>query len=422
MFNLWPLNGRSAAAALIAFFAGVACGQSPYPTTTAPSPAGGYALPEPVPYQPTLSAPAAMPIPQGPATWIGPTPAAPTPIYSTPAAPGVGGAVVIQTLPPGGVVLPPDPNAPPPPVASGPWQPYPPPNPAVPAGVPVPAPAVPFPDQPSPNSLSALAPPGSRNGFFQKVNFTATYLPRFGDQDLGMTDLEAQVVLAVPFLTVETPLLITPKYGYHALDGPDSPDVPSNVQDAALDLENIRPFGDRWIGIFDVTLGEFADNHSFGSGDAFRITGAGTAVYVYSPELKGVLGLAYVNRAQETFLPIVGVDWKPSDDAEYQLVFPSAKLAWRLSTSPIPGQDEHWLYLAGDFGGGVWAVERTSGETDKLDITDWRISLGLEHKVIGGLSERAEIGFAFNRRLEYFSDHDRVNLGDTLLARIGVTY
>jgi hypothetical protein len=421
MVHLWPLNLRSVAASLLVLFASVVRGQSPYPTTTTPLPAGGYALPESVPYQPTLGAPVVAPIPQGPATWIGPTPAAQGPAYMVPVAPGANGAVMMQTLPAGGVVLPSDPNAPPP-VVSGPWQPYPPGNPTVPAGVPVPPATVPFPDQPSPNSLAALAPPGSRNGFFQKVNFTATYLPRFGDQDLGMTDLETQVVLAVPFLTVDTPLLITPKYGYHALDGPDSPDVPSNVQDAALDLENIRPFGDRWIGIFDVTLGEFADNHSFGSGDAFRVTGNGTAIYVFSPELKGVLGVAYINRVETKFLPIFGVDWKPSDDAEYQLVFPSAKLAWRLSTSPIPGQDEHWLYLAGDFGGGVWAVERTSGETDKLDITDWRISLGLEHRVIGGLSERAEIGFAFNRRLEYFSDHDRVELGNTLLARIGVTY
>jgi hypothetical protein len=403
--------------------AGVAQAQSPYPTTASPpSLAGGYALADPVPYQPTLGAPAPVPIPQGPANWIGPAPAAPGTTYIVPGAVGANGAVMLQTIPPGGVVLPPDPNAPPPPVGSAPWQPYPPSNPAVPAGTPVPPPAVPFPDQPSPNSLASIAPPGSRNGFFQKVNFTATYLPRFGNQDLGMTDLEAQLVLAVPFVTVETPLLITPKYGFHALDGPDSPDVPPQVQDVALDLENIRPFGDHWIGIFDVTLGEFADDHSFGTGDAFRVTGNGTAVYVFSPALKGVLGLAYVDRAEVKFLPIVGVDWKPSDDADYQLVFPSAKLAWRLSSSPIPGQDEHWLYLAGDFGGGVWAVERTSGDTDKLDITDWRISLGLEHRVIGGLSERAEIGFAFNRRLEYFSDHDRVSLGDMLLARIGVTY
>jgi hypothetical protein len=384
--------------------------QSTYPTTAAP-PASGYAFPEQVPYQPTLGTPAPAPIPQGPATWIGPTIAAPAP-----------GNAPWQILPSSGVVLPPGTDVSPVPAPSAPWQPYPPANPALPAGTAVPPPAVPFPDQPSQGGLASIAPPGSRNGFFQKVNFTGTFLPRFGDDSQGMTDLEAQLELAVPFVTVQTPLLITPKYGYHLLDGPDTPDVPSNVQDVALDLENIRPFDEHWIGIFDVTLGEFADDHSFGTSDAFRVTGSATAIYVFSPELKGVLGLAYVNRAQETFLPIVGVDYKPSDDAEYQLVFPSTKLSWRLPSSPIPGQDEHWFYLAGDFGGGVWAVERTSGATDKLDITDWRISLGLEHKVIGGLSERAEIGFVFHRRLEYFSDHDQVSLGDTLLARIGLTY
>jgi hypothetical protein len=381
--------------------------QSPYPATATPQvPAGGYVVPQPVPYQPTLATPQPVAVPQGPAVWIGP-PGAAAPVFTQPVMPVATPSPTgpWQTLPEAGVQLPSELPTPAPVMVPG-----------------APPPVVAFPDQPSPGGAASILPPGTRNGVFQKINFTGTFLPRFGDDNLGMTDLEAQVVFGVPFFTVQSPLVITPKYGYHLLDGPDTPDVPPHVQDVALDLEHIRPFGDHWIGLCDLTLGEFADDHSFGTGDAFRITGSGTAVYVFSPELKGVLGLAYINRVQEQFLPIIGVDYKPSDDAEYQLVFPSTKLSWRLPSSPIPGQDEHWLYLAGDFGGGVWAVQRTSGVEDKLDITDWRISVGLEHKVIGGLSERAEIGYVFNRRLEYFSNHDEVPLGDTLLARIGVTY
>jgi hypothetical protein len=387
----------------------VAHAQYPYPVTAAPQvPVGGYIIPQPIPYQPTLVAPGQVAVPQGPATWIGP-PGAAAPVVEQSVVPvgtpGFAPSGPWQTLPITGVQLPADPNLPVPSSAMGPAP-----------------PVVPFPDQPSPSGKASIIPPGGRNGVFQKVDFMGTYLPRFGEQNQGMTDLETQIVFGVPFFTVETPLVITPKYGYHLLDGPVTPDVPPHVQDIALDLEHIRPFDEHWVGIFAVTIGEFADDHSFNTGDAFRVTGNGTAIYVFSPELKGVLGVAYVNRVKEQFLPIVGVDYKPSDDAEYQLVFPSTKLSWRLRSSPIPGQDEHWLYLAGDFGGGVWAVERTSGVEDKLDITDWRISLGLEHKVIGGLSERAEIGYVFQRRLEYFSNHDEVPLGDTLLARIGVTY
>jgi hypothetical protein len=385
--------------------------QSPYPVTTIPQvPVGGYVVPQPVPYQPTLTAQVPVLVPQGPAAWIGPPGAGPPVVEQSvlPVNPAPTGLGPWQTLPAAGVPLPGDNMLP----APG--------GVAVPGAVVAPPPA--FPAEPSPGGPPSILPPGARNGVFQKINFDATYLPRFGDDSLGMTDLEAQIVFGVPFFTVQSPLVITPKFGYHLLDGPDSPDVPPHVEDVALDLEHIRPFGDRWIGLFDLTLGEFADDHSFDTGDAFRITGSGTAVYVFSPELKAVLGLAYVNRAQEQFLPIVGVDYKQSDDAEYQLVFPSTKLSWRLPSSPIPGQDEHWFYVKGDFGGGVWAVQRTSGAEDRLDITDWRISMGLEHKVIGGLSEHVELGYVFHRRLEYFSNHDEVSLGDTLLLRAGVTY
>ena len=381
--------------------------QPPYPVTTVPQvPVGGYVIPQPVPYQPTMIAPGQVAVPQDSSAWIGP-PGAAAPVVEQSVAPvgppGFSPSGPWYTLPASGVQLPPDPSLPLPSSALG-------------------QPAVPFPEQPSPSGKANIIPPGGRNGVFQKFNLTGTWLPRLGEQNQGMTDLETQVVFGVPFFTVETPLVITPKYGYHALDGPVTPDVPPHVQDFALDLEHIRPFDEHWVGIFDVTIGEFADDHSFNTGDAFRVTGNGTAIYVFSPELKGVLGVAYINRVNEQFLPIVGVDWKPSDDADYQLVFPSTRLAWRLGSSPVPGQDEHWLYLAGDFGGGVWAVQRTSGVEDKLDITDWRVSVGLEHKVIGGLSERVEIGYVFQRKNEYFSNHEEVHLGDTVLARVGVTY
>ena len=57
----------------------------------------------------------------------------------------------------------------------------------------------------------------------------------------------------------------------------------------------------------DVTIGEHADDYSFDAADAFRITGSGAVVYEWSPAWKWVLGLAYVDRANEDFLPIAGL-------------------------------------------------------------------------------------------------------------------
>lgn len=282
---------------------------------------------------------------------------------------------------------------------------------------------VPFPMELPSGPRKPWFPPGSRQGFFQKVKFTGTYLPRFEDDSLGMSDLELDVVLAVPFFTRETPLLITPFYGVHFIDGPDTPDVPPRLHDAAVTLQNFRPLSDTWMAMFDITLGQFADDSSFDSSDAFRITGGGAGVYRPSDHWKWVLGATYVNRANTDILPVVGFIYTPNDDAEYRLVFPAPRIAWRLPWTDVPGQDERWFYIAGEFGGGAWAVERTSGASERLDITDWRIYVGLERKIIGGLSRRVELGYVFARTMEYSSAPDNeISLDDTLMLRAGLTY
>ena len=184
----------------------------------------------------------------------------------------------------------------------------------------------------------AWFPPGGRTGVFQKVKFTGAYLPRFSDDSLGMTDLELDVVFGLPFLTVETPLLVTPFYAVHFMDGPDLPDVPPRLHDAAITFQNIRPINDRWLAMFDVTVGQYADDSSFDSSEAFRITGGGAGIYRSSDQLKWVLGATYVDRINTTVLPIAGIIYTPNDDAEYRLVFPAPKLSWRLPWTDVPGR------------------------------------------------------------------------------------
>ena len=285
------------------------------------------------------------------------------------------------------------------------------------------SPADPYYGQGSPQTDdSSTLPPGTRNGVFQKVDFTAAYLPRLGNDNLGMTDLELDVVFGVPFFTRESPLVITPFYNLHYLDGPNSPDVPPRVSDAAIELRHFRKLGQNWLVNVDITFGEYADDHSWDSGDAFRLTGSGAVVYEWTPAWKWVLGAAYVGRLNTKILPIAGLIYKPNDDIDYELIFPAPKMSWRLPATSIPGRDELWFYVAGEFGGGIWAVQRTNGTNDELDITDWRIYMGLERRIIGGLTSRVELGYVFSRKLQYASMPHEQSLGDTLMLRAGFTY
>lgn len=266
-------------------------------------------------------------------------------------------------------------------------------------------------------------PPGAREGVFQKIYATGTWLPAMSDDldALGFGELETGVVFGFPFFRRDTPLLVTPQFGVHFLENTDGLDVPDALYDAAVEFRHLRKFGGGPFAM-DVaaTVGYYSDFEQ-GSSDAVRVTGRGIAVYEAYPGTKWLLGAAYVNRAGASVLPIFGVIHEPRPDLRLELVFPRPRIAWQTAGSAP--RDERWLYVAGEFGGGVWSVTRPStDDLDLLNTSDWRLMVGYERKVLHGLTRRYEIGYVFNRELEYDGDPSEVALDDTIMARVGLTY
>lgn len=266
-------------------------------------------------------------------------------------------------------------------------------------------------------------PPGARDGIFQKIFFTGTWLPAMSNEpdSLGFGDLETGLVLGFPFLRRDTPLLVTPQFGVHLLDNAGPLDIPTTLYDSTVEFRHLRKFGDGpWAMDAAVNVGYFSDFEQ-GSGDALRITGRGIGVYESSPQTKWLLGVAYLNRAGASVLPIFGVIYKPTPDLDYELIFPRPRIYWRTPGS-VDG-DEGWLYVGGEFGGGVWSITHpSSGDLDLMNYSDWRLLAGYERKITGSLSRRFELGYVFKRQLEFDSDLPDVSLDDTVFARVGLTY
>jgi hypothetical protein len=376
----------------------ICAAQSPYAAAPAAQPTwGGYALPTQVPYQPTMDGAAAATVSTDPNQAWQPYPPAPE------AAPVV--AAPIGAPPPGtqpdalyldGAPLVPHELAP---------------------GVPL------YPGTNEPSLRESLIPPGSRNGFFQGVGFEADYLPSFGSDNLGWTDLRTQVVTALPFFTRENPIIITPSYEVHFLDRPVGFDLPPTLHDLAMDFHVFRVYDNHWIADFAVTPGLYADEHSLGSSEAWRVNGRAIGVYAPTIDLKYALGVTYVDGGWSKIVPVAGVIYKPNDDAEYELVFPTPKISWRLPWTAIPGRDERWLYVAVDYGNSAWAFQQSSGATDVLFSRDYRVILGLERKIVGGCSHRFEIGYVFNRDIKTASlSGNEFHMDDTLMVRAGISY
>ena len=258
-----------------------------------------------------------------------------------------------------------------------------------------------------------------KDSFFQKLSLSGAYILQDGSDGLGQVETVLFATFAVPAPTTDWPLLLIPTLEPTALNGPAALALPSWVYAAHLDLMWLPKFGERWLGVLAVSPGWYSDFQG-DAADSFRLTGQAVVRYDWTPNrLQFVLGAAYINRINRTWLPVAGAIWKPTDDWNCQVIFPEAKIGRRMGW----GVDyEHWLYLAGGFGGNNWRVQRPDGESDILAILDWRVMVGWERKTNGGAGLYAELGYVFSRELEFESSGIIYPFGNTLLVRAGIAF
>lgn len=267
--------------------------------------------------------------------------------------------------------------------------------------------------------------PGEREGIFQSGSIAAVWLPAPAKDDLGWTQLNARLVFGFPFPVHERPLLVSPFFTAWALEGPDDPDLPSTLYGTGIQFRWLGKLAGRWGYDVAVTPGIYSDME-IDNGDAMRITGRGIAVYEWNPYTKLLLGVVYLDRRDVGVLPVAGLICQPNDDWSIELVFPRPRLARRLAFVSFDGDPihccEHWLYLAAEFGGGTWAIERADGREDELTLRDYRLLIGWEKKHPTAYDSRIEIGYVFGRQVEFESATPDFEPDDTLLVRYGVKY
>jgi hypothetical protein len=262
-------------------------------------------------------------------------------------------------------------------------------------------------------------PPGAKPGVLQRIKFENTWLSGSESDDIEMFDTELRFSLGFPFPTVASPLVVSPGFGAHWIDGPDAPDLPARVYDAYVDFLWKLPITEQFKLDLAITPGWYSDfEHS--DSDALRIVGRAIGSYTWTPEVKLMLGAAYLDREDVPVLPIAGVVYTPNADWELELVFPKPRVAWRYACE---GEFASWAYIGGEFGGGSWAIERTNGLIDVVNYSDWRIFVGQEIKRGGDSIAWIELGYVFNRELSYDnSGTPDFEPDNTLMLRAGLGY
>jgi hypothetical protein len=270
-----------------------------------------------------------------------------------------------------------------------------------------------------------IEPPRSdvRPGMFQKLIFNGAWLAGgISSRAFGQNDLESKAILALPCPTRDSPLVITPGFTVHYLDGPAGVDLPPRLFEAYTQfrwLSQVTP----QLGLdLAITPGVFSDFNQ-NSSESFRLTGHGAAAWTYNPTTKFVLGAAYLDLPKNSIIPVGGIIWTPNDEIKLDILFPNPKISKRIHCFDTYNKDvETWVYVAGEFANDAWAIAHSDGSNDLVVLRDNRVILGLERKIRGGLTANVEVGYVFGRHISFNSDIPDFEPEDTVLLRGGLMY
>jgi len=270
-------------------------------------------------------------------------------------------------------------------------------------------------------SDGTLAPP---RRLLHSLNFEDTWLARFGNRGLGINDAAVQAVFAVPVLANPTPVYITPGFTFHSWDGPasgsfaGSPDLPARTYDAYVDA-SWRPQVTSWFSVdLALRVGIYSDFNRINS-NSLRILGRGLGIVTFSPQWQVAAGVWYLDRLTVKLLPAGGVIWTPNQDTRFAFLFPNPKLSQRLTTI---GNTDLWGYVAGEYGGGKWTIQRANGASDVVELNDLRAMAGLEWFTLSGARGNVEAGYVFDRHIIYASGTPAAHPSDTVMVRAGFAF
>jgi len=264
----------------------------------------------------------------------------------------------------------------------------------------------------------AMTPQGIRphkEGFFQKLSLTGTWLDRGTDaNDFGETEVDLFATFALPAPYREWPVLLTPGFNFRMLDGPSTADLPPRLYEAYFDVTWVPRWNARWTSIIGVAPGIYSDFET--SDHALRITGKALARYDWHPDqLQLLFGVLYLDRYDITWLPAGGLIWMPDAGRKYEFLFPQPKLAHRILCTD---RFEDWFYIGAEIGGNSYVTETVGAIT----LRGYRIYLGLERKLDGGAGFRLELGYVTGREIEFETQQAPIEARNTAMIRGGFTF
>ena len=202
-------------------------------------------------------------------------------------------------------------------------------------------------------------------------------------------------------------------FGFHVFSGPVESDMPPRAYDFSLGYQVRQQIGQL---AFDLAWAvQVASDFNGDARKGIQYPGHGVGYFAVRPDLDLVFGVDYIDRADIKLLPVAGIVWKPNPAMRFELVFPRPRAFFQLS-------DTYRLYFSGELGGGTWAIKRPTLDDNVATYSDLRACMGLASADKDGRQSAIEVGYLFDRRLEYTSGVGNMRLDDAVMLRLLTTY
>lgn len=234
-----------------------------------------------------------------------------------------------------------------------------------------------------------------------------TWLPGSGD-DFGMFSMESY-----PTLALSNEAELVSGMGFHFLNGPVKTDMPPRLFDFQLAFQSRATRSQDFVLDYKIGVGIFSDFEG-SARKGVRFPGHVVGYYQWQPWFLTVLGVEFLDRDDVSLLPVAGFIWRPRNNVVMQCVFPKPQLQVKV-------RDDAFIFLAGELGGGTWAIERVDDTDDVVTYSDLRLLYGIA-RLDEDSASSIEVGWAFSRSLEYRSGLGNHAPDDAFLLRFRSLY
>ncbi len=248
--------------------------------------------------------------------------------------------------------------------------------------------------------------PNDKFGEWQGYNSKLRDTTWITGKDFGMFSLEQY-----PTLKINKESAVIVGTGFHFLNGPVSPDMPARLFDFQVGFQTRQVVSKELTLDIKTTLGAFSDFEG-SARKGIRFPGHVVSYYEWRPRLLSVFGVDVLDRDDISLLPVGGFVWELNENFVCECVFPRPSIQVRLDSGCV-------IYMGGELGGGTWATERSDFTNDNVTYRDYRATIGIRNM---GHGSAFEIGWAFDRSLEFRSGAGNSPLDDAFLLRFRLYY